>query len=438
MLQHGLLNRSEFIFEHLCSESVLKTAFLAVRKNKGAPGTDGVTVENFQDHLDYEVNQLLSELASWSYQPRPARRVKIPKPSNKKTPQFRNLAIPCVRDRVVQTALKTLLEPHFEPSFSEHSYGFRPGRSARQAVEKAQQICKKGKYFCVDIDLEKFFDRVHHDRLIARLALTIKDKRILRLIGITLRSGIMENGVVSPSSEGTPQGSPLSPLLSNIVLDELDKELERRGFEFCRYADDCNIFVSSPFAAKRAMENITNFIEKRLKLKVNKDKSKVAKSQFVKFLGMTIISGAIAISKQSMQRAKDKLKEIIPRNSGHSLEKTIERFNSWYIGWSNYHLMTQYPAQLRSVEAHARRRLRAIKVKQSKRPRFLYRKLNKMGVKTKGATVVFKNHKCWKLSRSWAMQKAFDCEWFKKMDMYTVSDSKQEHWFPLAYWVWLT
>ena len=429
-----MFENSEFLYDNLCSESVLKTAFLAVRKNKGAPGIDGVNIDDFQNNLNKEITKLSEELASFRYKPQPARRVEIPKPSKKfGKPEFRKLGIPCVRDRVVQHAMKSLLEPFFEPNFSEHSYGFRPGRNARQAVEAAQDFCKEGKDICVDIDLEKFFDKVSHDRLIARMSLSIKDKRILKLVGITLRGGVIENGVKVSTEEGTAQGSPLSPLLSNIVLDELDKELEKRGLSFCRYADDCNIFVKSKFAANRAMENITKFIEKKLKLKINKSKSKVALSRNVKFLGMTIAAKKIQISKESMQRAMSKLKSLTKRNDGQSIEHSIQRFNKWYIGWSAYHSMTQYPSQFRNIEGHARRRLRAKLVKHSKRPIYLFRKLVKMMIHHKNAATVFKNKKCWATSTLPAMHMAFTNEWFEKQGLYTMSGKGLDHWLPLSY-----
>ena len=435
VLKHSLLGSSEFLFESLCSESLLKKAFLAVRKNKGAPGVDRITIEQFQSNLNEEIARLYDDLVNWTYQPRPARRVEIPKPQG----GTRNLSIPCVRDRVVQAALKSLLEPFFEPLFSERSFGFRPERNAQQAVKMAQSACQKGKDICVDIDLEKFFDKVHHDRLIARVATVIKDKRILRLIGITLRSGIMKQGVFQSTNTGTGQGSPLSPLLSNIVLDELDQELEKRGFEFCRYADDCNIFVSSNVAAKRAMINITEFIENRLKLKVNKDKSKIGKSVKIKFLGFTITrNGCIAISESSMKRAHDKLKDLIPRNKGESLQATLNRFNLWFRGWSNYYGITQFPSQFATIEAHARRRLRAKIIKMSKRPRTLFRKLIKLGTPYQLARRVFANTKCWGLSRSTPVHRGFSNDWFTKQGMYTVSFKEQEHWFPLYYRAWLT
>ena len=292
MRDTDLFSYSYKLYERICSIDELSAAFKAVKRNRGAPGIDGVTVKDFGERLFVELGQLQKELKSWSYEPKPVRLVEIPKPDG----GARRLGIPCVRDRVVQAAIKAVLEPIFEPLFSTNSYGFRPNRNQWQAIHAAQRIVQSGKEHIVDIDLEKFFDRVQHDRLIHRLGEQIDDKRVLRLIGLTLRSGIMKDGIVSVTEEGTVQGSPLSPLLSNVVLDELDKELERRGLQFCRFADDCNIFTGSEKAAERVMETVTRFIERKLKLVVNKTKSKVARSQFVKFLGITIIAGTIAIS----------------------------------------------------------------------------------------------------------------------------------------------
>ena len=256
---------NERLFEDLCYASYLRIGFEQVKENKGKPGIDGVSIQDFELRLDEELSRLQQELLDWTYQPSPVRRVELPKPGGR---GVRLLGIPTVRDRVVQTALKRLLEPLFEPHFSPNSYGFRPGRNPHQAVQAAQSIINSGKPYVVDIDLEKFFDRIHHDRLISRMGQRITDKRILRLVGLMLRSGIMINGVVIRSDEGTMQGGPLSPLLSNIVLDELDQELEKRGLAFCRFADDCNIFVKSQKAAERVMASISQIIEGKLKLKV--------------------------------------------------------------------------------------------------------------------------------------------------------------------------
>lgn len=430
------LDRSR-LFEHLCDAENLHAGFRAVRKNQGSPGIDGVTIEQFESRLDEELGQLQKELRDWTYKPQPVRRVDIPKPGKKD--ELRMLGVPCVRDRTIQATLKLVLEPIFEPLFSNSSYGFRPGRNQRQAVEAAQRIVARGKDYCVDIDLSKFFDRVQHDRLIARLSEQIEDKRILRLIGLTLRSGIMKDGIVSATEEGTVQGSPLSPLLSNVVLDELDKELERRGLEFCRFADDCNAFVGSRKAAERAMANITRFIEGKLKLVVNREKSKVAPTGKVKFLGMTIIAATIAISAASLNRAMAKVKELTPRGTSHHLEQTIEQINQWYGGWANYYGMTQYPSQLRKIEGHIRRRLRARLIDQQRSRRSLFKKLVKRGVRRSlAARQVYSNNRRWALSHAKAVENAYPNQWFADQGLKTASDKQLAHWFHIRRAIRLT
>lgn len=340
-------------------------------------------------------------------------------------------------DRVVHATLKELLEPIFDAQFSAHSYGFRPERNQRQAVEAAREIVAGGKPFVVDIDLSTFFDRIHHDRLINRLGHHVPDKRILRLIGLLLRSGIMANGITSPSMEGTVQGSPLSPLLSNIVLDELDKELERRGLEICRFADDCNIFVKMPKAAKRVMESISQYIEKRLKRVVNLEKSQIARSDRVTFLGMTIVGTSIAISHKALQAAMAKVKELTPRGTHQRLEQTLEEINSGYVGWAGYFNITIYPSQLKKIEAHIRRRLRSRRVSQQKSKRNLYRKLVKRGVaRSHAAKTVFSNHKRWKLSNTFAVNKAYPVGCFIGEKGQAIQSDKQlSHWFDLRHWI---
>jgi len=424
------------LFENLCSTLYLGVGFTLVKRNRGAPGIDGVSIEDFETRLEEELSQLQQELTNWTYKPSPVRRVELPKPDGK---GVRLLGIPTVRDRVVQTTLKLLLEPIFEPQFSPHSYGFRPGRSQHQAVQAAQQIVTSGKPYVVDIDLSKFFDRIHHDRLIARMGRLIADKRILRLVGILLRSGVMVNGVVNPSKEGAMQGGPLSPLLSNIVLDELDWELEKRGLEFCRFADDCNIFVKSQKAAERVMETVSQFIEKKLKLKVNQDKSQVARSDQVKFLGFTVVNGTIAIAKKALQTALCKVKELTPRGTHKTLDTTMKEINQWYVGWSNYYSLTCYPSQLRKIEAHIRRRLRSRLVYQQKRKKPLYQSLVKRGVPRKqAANAVFSNNSRWALSAVRAVTRAYPNSWFINLKGQEVrSDQKMAHWFDVSQWVHL-
>ena len=426
------------LFEKLCTIEFLKEGFKAVKKNGGSPGIDGVTVKEFESRLVEELKQLKKELEGWTYKPMPVRRVEIPKPG--KDAGVRLLGVPCIRDRVVQATLKLLLEPFLDPAFSDNSYGFRPGRNQRQAVEAEQRIVKSGKEHVVDIDLSKFFDRVQHDRLIQRLSGYISDKRFLRIIGMTLRSGVMKEGLVSPTTEGTVQGSPLSPLLSNVVLDELDKELEKRGLEFCRFADDCNIFVKSRKAAERVMQSVSKFIENKLKLVVNRDKSKVALSKYVKFLGMTIIAGTIAISAHSMNRAMTKVRELTPRGTYLPLEETIKYINQWYMGWSGYYRMTQYPAQLVKIESHIRRRLRSRLVDQQKGSRHLFEKLVKRGISWQtAAKTVYSNKRRWALSHTRAVDAAYPNRWFiGEMGLKVRSTEKHQHWFDIRQWVKVT
>ncbi len=273
------------LLEEVLRRENLITAHRKVRANKGAPGIDGMTVETLKPYLEDKWPRIKQQLLSGTYNPQPVKRVDIPKPSGK---GIRSLGIPTVLDRFIQQACLQILTPIFDPTFSESSYGFRPGRSAHDAVMKARQYVEAGHKFVVDIDLEKFFDTVNHDMLMARVARRVKDKRLLKLVRAFITSGIMHEGVVEAHTQGTPQGSPLSPLLSNILLDELDKELERRGHVFCRYADDCNIYVGSQKAAERVMESITRYLEKKLRLKVNKDKSKATKPSASKFLGYSM------------------------------------------------------------------------------------------------------------------------------------------------------
>lgn len=438
MRQKVLFVEDSSLFGELCASEHLREGFKAVKRNGGTPGVDEVSIEEFEERLEEELSRLSKELKSWDYKPKPVRRVEIPKPG--KNAGVRLLGVPCVRDRVVQATLKLLLEPILDPLFSDNSYGFRPDRGQQDAVQAARSIVETGKEYVVDIDLSKFFDRVNHDRLIVRLSKFISDKRILRIIGITLRSGVMKDGTVSQTLEGTVQGSPLSPLLSNVVLDELDKELEDRGLEFCRFADDCNIFVRSEKAANRVMASISKFIENKLKLEINRDKSKVSLSRYVKFLGMTIVAGTIAISAVSMDRAIAKVRELTPRGTHLTLEETVKRINQWYIGWSGYYRMTQYPSQLGRIEAHVRRRLRSRIIGQQKRRRHLFRKLVKRNVsKAYAARTVFSNKGRWALSHTFAMGRAYPNHYFiKHLGLRIRTNEPHPHWFGLETWIKVT
>jgi len=331
------------LFEEVCLKRTLERAFRKVKANRGAPGPDGETLEEFEQDLENGLNQLRDELVGWRYRPGPVRRVVIPKPGGGE----RLLGVANVRDRIVQQAMVMVIEPLFEPDFSDHSYGFRPGRSQREAIARAKEHVGEGREWVVDLDLERFFDTVNKDRVIHLLRSKVEDRRVIRLVALTLRSGIWIDGKVEKSRVGLPQGSPLSPLLSNIVLHELDVELERRGLHFVRYADDCNVFVSSQKAAERVLEKLTRFIEGKLKLKVNRTKSKTGLSSTVKFLGMTVLAGGmVAISAGAMTKAKAKVKELIPRSGKAPLEVQIEIVNQWYRGWAEYFAMGEYPSQL--------------------------------------------------------------------------------------------
>jgi group II intron reverse transcriptase/maturase len=402
---------SEHLFEQLCTERRLLEGLYEVKKNRGSSGSDGQTIDSFKTRLHEEIKQLKEELETWEYKPQPVRRVEIPKPDG----GVRLLGVPCIRDRVIQSAIKQLLEPILEPLFSPNSYGFRPGRNQGQAVEAGTEDSSIRKNYVVDIDLSKFFDRVNQDKLVGTLSTIIKDKRIVRLIGNTLRSGVMQDGIINATTEGTVQGSPLSPLLSNLVLDALDKEIESRGLEHCRFADDCNIFVKTQKSGERVMKSISNFIEKKLKLVVNQEKSQVAESGLVKFLGMTIINGTRVIAKKTMGRAMQKVKELTPRGTHKTLEDTIKEINNWYVGWSNYYSMTQYPSQLKAIEAHIRRRLRARIVDQQKSRRNLLNNLRKRGISyAKAAKTSYNNSKRWAISHMTAMERAYPNDWFIK------------------------
>lgn len=421
------------LFKKICEIDNLRKAFKAVKRNKGAPGIDGITIEKYETNLEENLNQLRKEVQSWTFKPTPVRRVEIPKPGGK---GVRLLGVPIIKDRVLHMAIKIILEPIFDPEFSKSSFGFRPGKNQQQAVQQAQKIVQSGKEYVVDIDLSKFFDRINHDRLIHRIKQRIKDTRVLKLIGMILRGDIMIDGIKTPSKEGSVQGSPLSPLLSNIVLDELDKELEQRGLEFCRFADDCNIFAKSQRAADKIMDSMKKFIEKKLKLKVNEEKSKTRKSNEVKFLGMTIEQGTIAIAKATYNKAMDKVKTLIPRGSHLPFDKAIEEVNKWYRGWASYFKMTQYPAQLKAIEAHIRRRFRARFVNQQKKKRNLWNLLMKRGIpRSCAGKIIYSNRGPWSLSHTRALEKTYSIEWFMKRGQTIISNLQMDHWYGIEKWV---
>jgi RNA-directed DNA polymerase len=344
-------------------------ALKQVERNKGAAGVDNMTVAQLRAYLREHWLRIKEELLAGSYQPQPVRKVEIPKATGKGK---RMLGIPTVIDRLIQQALHQVLSPLFEPSFSESSFGFRPNRSAQQAVLKAREYVREGRRWVVDIDLEKFFDRVNHDVMMSRLARRIKDKRVLRLIRRYLQAGMMANGLTTVRREGTPQGGPLSPLLSNILLDELDKELERRGHKFCRYADDSNIYVQSRSAGERVMKSITKFLERRLRLKVNVEKSAVARPWERKFLGYSLTwqrQARLKVAASSVQRLKERLREIFRRGRGRNVGRLIEaELTPLLRGWMNYFRLAEVKGVFDELDSWIRRKLRCLIWRQWKRP----------------------------------------------------------------------
>jgi len=357
-------------------------ALKQVERNSGAAGVDHMTVGQLRSYLREHWPQIKEELLAGSYQPQPVLKVEIPKPGGK---GMRMLGIPTVIDRLLQQALHQVLSPLFEPHFSASSYGFRPQRSAHQAVLKARQYVREGRRWVVDIDLEKFFDRVNHDILMSRLARRIKDKRVLRLIRSYLQAGMMSNGLTTVRREGTPQGGPLSPLLSNILLDELDKELEQRGHKFCRYADDCNVYVQSRSAGERVLKSLTTFLERRLRLKVNAEKSAVARPWERKFLGYSFTSqheSRLKVAGESVQRLKGKLREIFRRGRGRNLNKLIEgELTPLLRGWINYFRLAEVKGIFEELDSWIRRKLRGLIWRRWKRPFTRAQKLMQRGLK---------------------------------------------------------
>jgi RNA-directed DNA polymerase len=403
--------------EAICSRENLWKALKQVQANKGSPGMDGMTVEKLSSYLAKQWPAIRDQLLQGTYKPQPVKRVEIPKPDG----GVRKLGIPTVLDRFVQQAVMQVLQGQWDRTFSPHSYGFRPGRSAHQAVAAAQQHVAEGYRWVVDIDLEKFFDRVNHDRLMAALAKRVADKRLLRLIRAFLKAGVMENGLVRPTDEGTPQGGPLSPLLSNLVLDELDRELERRGHRFVRYADDCNIYVQSQRAGQRVMESIEHFISQKLKLKVNAAKSAVARPWERKFLGFTFTSNRQPkrrIAPKALARFTQKVRELTRRTRGISVGAMVEQLSSYLRGWGSYFGFCQTPSTLRDLNSWIHRRLRCVQWKQWKRGRRRFAELRRLGVgKDLAAQTAGSCHGPWRISRSPALSYAMPDALWKRLGL---------------------
>jgi len=409
---------TERLMEEVCGLENCKQALQRVKANKGSPGVDGMTVEELPEYLKQHGLEIGGQLRNGTYQPRPVKRVEISKPDGQ---GMRELGIPCVLDRFVQQAVLQVLQKRWDPTFSEHSHGFRPGRSAQQAVHEAQQYIAEGYRWVVDLDLEKFFDRVNHDRLLAAVAKRVADKRMLKLIRAFLEAGVMEDGLVSAVDEGTPQGGPLSPLLSNLVLDELDRELERRGHRFVRYADDCNIYVGSERAGQRVMESVTRFIMHRLKLKVNQAKSAVARPWQRKFLGFSFTSEREPrrrIAPKAIARFKERIREQTRRTRGISLQQMVKEIATYLRGWLGYFGDCQTPSVLHDLETWVRRRLRSVVWKQWKRGRTRFRELRKRGVsKDLAAQTAGSPHGPWRLANSPALAIALPNAYFAELGL---------------------
>ena len=403
--------------ERVCERENCKRALARVRGNRGSPGVDGMTVEELPGHLREHWPAVREQLLSGTYRPQPVRRVYIPKPGGGR----RKLGIPTVLDRFVQQAVAQVMQQDWDRTFSAHSYGFRPGRSAHQAVEAVQQQMAAGRRWVVDLDLEKFFDRVNHDRLMARMARRIGDKRMLKLVRAFLTAGVMEDGLVSPVDEGTPQGGPLSPMLSNIVLDELDRELERRGLRFARYADDCNIYVGSRRGGERVMESVTRFIAGTLRLRVNQSKSAVARPWERKFLGFSFTAHGQPkrrIAPQAVQRFRRRVRELTRRTRGVSHERMVEDLARYWRGWLGYFGKCETPSVLARLEKWTRRRLRSAIWKQWKRGRRRYAELRRRGVNVQlAAKAAGSAHGPWRLANSPALALALPNAYFTALGL---------------------
>ena len=394
-------------------------ALKRVQRNKGAPGVDGMTTEELPKFLIQNWEKIRNDLLNGGYNPQAVKRVKIPKPGKK---EKRNLGIPSVLDRLIQQAILQVLQNKWDRKFSENSFGFRPDRSAHQAVEKAQSYLKEGYEYVVDVDLEKFFDKVNHDRLMGRLFKEIEDKRLLKLIDGYLKSGILEDGTFYKSEEGTPQGGPLSPFLSNIVLDELDKELEKRGLNFVRYADDLNTYVRSKRAAERILKGLTNFIENKMKLKVNKEKSSIGRPGDKKFLGFSFTKGKKAkrrkVAKESVIRFKDKMRRITKRNRSMTLEDRIKLLRPVIIGWRNYFEFAEARSEFQELDCWIRRKLRCIQWKHWKVYKRRKKELLKRGVREDLAqTTSWSSKGPWKICNTPGVRMALPNKYFDSLGL---------------------
>jgi len=407
------------LMEKICDRANLNRAYQRVVANQGSAGVDGMTTTDLLAWLKANKDKFVKSLMDGSYQPKPVRGVKIPKPGG----GMRQLGVPTVVDRLVQQAILQVLEPILDPTFSESSFGFRSKRSAHHALKKSSEYVAAGNEIVVDLDLEKFFDRVNHDILMSRLAKRVEDKRLLKIVRKFLSAGMMEDGIVMDREEGTPQGGPLSPILANLLLDDLDKELERRGHKFCRYADDCNIYVQSERAGVRVMESVTHFIEENLKLKVNREKSAVAPVHERKFLGYRILSGGkLGIAPASLKRAKDRIKKITSRNRGKALKAIVDELNEFTRGWVTYYRYAKARRHLSEMDKWIRRKLRCYRLKQCKRRHTIVELMQSLGVLKARAEIISGGRRWWFISGLPALHEGMSLEWFRELGLLNLEE----------------
>lgn len=410
------------LLNQILSRGNMLLALRRVEENKGSHGVDMMPVQDLRQHIVENWLHIKEAILQGTYEPMPVRRVEIPKPDG----GVRLLGIPTVTDRLIQQAIAQVLSKIYDPMFSEQSYGFRPNRSAHDAVRKARGYIKDGYRWVVDMDLEKFFDKVNHDRLMSTLAKRIQDKALLKLIRKYLQAGVMTNGVVSATEEGTPQGGPLSPLLSNIVLDELDKELEARGHKFVRYADDCNIYVKSKRAGERTMKSVKRFVEGKLRLKVNEKKSAVDRPWKRKFLGFSFTSSRepkVRIAKESIKRVKKKIREITSRKMPYPMEYRIQRLNQYLIGWCGYFALADTKSIFYELDGWIRRRLRMCLWKEWKKPKTKIRNLKKLGVPAWQAYEWGNSRKgYWRISKSPVLHRTLDNSYWKSRGLRSLHE----------------
>ncbi|MGP4078261.1 group II intron reverse transcriptase/maturase [Halobacillus sp. K22] len=411
------------MLENILHRNNMNVAYLKVTKNKGSHGVDGVSTSELKAQISEEWDTIHDQLLKGTYQPSPVRRVEIPKPNGGK----RKLGIPTVMDRMIQQALNLYLQSMYDPTFSTQSYGFRPGKRAHDAVRQVKTYINEGDTWVVDIDLEKFFDRVNHDRLMRTLSFRIKDPRVLRLIRKYLQAGIMEDGLTTPNREGTPQGSPLSPLLSNIVLDQLDKELESRGIRFVRFADDVQMYAGSKRAAERILKNMTSFLEKTLKLKVNREKSAVSRPWKRKFLGFSFTPSVkgkarVRVHKDSVHKAKQRLRQLTSRKWSTDMKYRIEKINEFLTGWYNYFRLAEAPSIFKRMMEWLRRRLRMIRWKEWKLPKTKVKNLIALGV-TKAKAFEWGNTRkgYWRIASSPILHRTLNDHYWQRMGLKSLN-----------------